>query len=113
MILITETPTDFIFEMKGFHKIWTFRNKIRISKNKIIIAYQNQEELKNWKGFRFGTYIPFLITAGSYFCNGKRNFWDVMNEKNTIIVQLEKSYFNKLYIEVQNPSEIINLLNNK
>jgi hypothetical protein len=113
MVLITETQTDFIFEIKGLHKIWALKSKITIPKNQVIIAYQNKEELNNWKGFRVGTYIPFLITAGTYLWSGKRNFWDSMRSKNTIIVQLENHYFNKLYIDVKNPSEAITLLNNK
>lgn len=113
MVTISDLQDNFIFEIKGLHKIWTLQSRITIPKNQVINAYQNKDELNNWKGFRVGTYIPFLITAGTYFWKGKRNFWDSMRSKNTIIVQLENHSFDKLYIEVKNPTEAISLLNNK
>jgi hypothetical protein len=60
-----------------------------------------------------GTYIPFLITAGTFSWKGKRTFWDVMREKNTIIVVLKNNIYNKLYLEVQNPEAALHLLNTK
>lgn len=32
-------------------------------------------------------------------------------EKNTIIVELKNQYYNKLYIEVENPENTLSLLN--
>jgi len=87
------------------------KSKINIPKENIIQAYQNEEELNSWSGWRIpGTYIPYLITAGTFYRKGNRNFWDVMNKENTIIVELKDSFYNKLYIEVENPEETINLL---
>jgi hypothetical protein len=113
MIKITKTENEFIFEVQGLHKLWALKSKLKIAKEKIVISYQNQDELEAFKGIRFGTFIPFIITAGTFFWNGKRNFWDVCNKKKAIIVELEDSYYSKLIIEVENPKEIINLLNTK
>ena len=60
-----------------------------------------------------GTQLPWVITAGTFIKKGKRNFWDVCNKKNTIIVELKDSYYNKLIIEVENPAMIMNELNRK
>jgi len=114
MVNLTVTDDEFIFNLKGLHKIWALKSNINIPEENIVQAYQNEEELNSWRGWRIpGTYIPYLITAGTFYRKGNRNFWDVMNTKKTIIVELKDSFYNKLYIEVENPEETINLLNMK
>lgn len=88
-------------------------NLSTIPKEKIIRAYQDKDEFTFWKGFRMpGTEVPGLITAGTFYKNG-RNFWDVMNKNNAIIVALENHYYKKLIVEVENPEVIMYQLNTK
>ncbi len=113
MVSVTSKDNTFIFEIKGWHKIWALESKITIPKEKILEAYQNNEEFTFWKGFRMpGTEIPGIITAGTFYKKG-RNFWDVMNKKKAIIVALENHYYKKLIIEVENPEVVMNELNRK
>ena len=113
MVSVTLDGDTFIFEIKGFHKIWAMQSKITISKENIIRAYQNKNEFTFWRGFRMpGTEIPGIITAGTFYKKG-RNFWDVMNKKNALIVELKDNYYKKLIIEVANPEETMRLLNTK
>ena len=114
MVAITSEDNEFIFNILGSHKFWALENKIRVPKNKIIRAYQSNDEFTFWIGWKMpGTQLPWVITAGTYIKKGKRNFWDVCNKKNAIIVELKNSYYNKLIIEVENPAMIMNLLNEK
>lgn len=113
MVSITKENNNFVFKILGFHKLWAFRSSITVPKENIVKAYQDIEELHKWAGFRVGTYVPFVIIAGNYFVGNKRNFWDVMKEKNTIIVELKNNSYNKLYIQVENPEESLQLLNSK
>ncbi|MFV5698452.1 hypothetical protein ACM55H_08795 [Flavobacterium sp. ZT3R17] len=113
MVSVTVSGDTFIFEIKGFHKIWAMESKITISKENIIRAYQNKNEFTFWRGFRIpGTEIPGIITAGTFYKKG-RNFWDVMNKKNALIVELKDNYYKKLIIEVENPEETMRVLNTK
>ena len=112
MVAISTINDKIVFKIKGLHQIWALQDKIIVSKNDIVNAYQDREELNNWKGLRIGTHIPFLITAGTYTWKGKRNFWDVMNKKNTIIVELQNHVYHKLYLEVENPEEALNIVSN-
>lgn len=114
MVTLTATDDAFLFDIKRGHKIWALKSKINIPKENLVQAYQDKAELNNWSGFRIpGTYIPYIITAGTFYRKGNRNFWDMMNKKNTIIVELKNNYYNKLYIEVENPKEMMNALNTK
>ena len=113
MVSVLLEDHTFIFEIKGLHKIWAFKSKITIPKGKIIRAYQDIDEFTFWKGFRLpGTEIPGVIAAGTFYKNG-RNFWDVMNKNNAIIVELQNHYYKKLIIEVENPQVVMNQLNTK
>ncbi|MGK4569238.1 hypothetical protein [Flavobacterium sp. 3HN19-14] len=59
-----------------------------------------------------GTDLPGVIAAGTYYWNG-RNFLDVMNRKQTIVVELENEYYKKLIIDVKDPQAAVELLNQK
>lgn len=114
MITINTTEDKFIFKINGIHKLWAFESEIKVFKKDIVRVFQSNEEFTFWIGWRMpGTSIPGVITAGTFYKKGKRNFWDVVNKKKTIIVELKDSYYNKLIIEVKDPLEAINLLNSK
>ena len=113
MVTVTSTGNQFIIKIKGLHKIWALKSQISVSKENVIKAYQDKKELNTWSGFRIpGTYIPYLITAGTFYKKGW-NFWDVVNKDNIIIVELKDERYKKLYIEVEHPEETIHLLNIK
>lgn len=113
MVSVLVHNDNFIFEIVGLHKIWAMESKIIVPKTSLIRAHQEPEDFTFWKGFRMpGTEIPGLIAAGTFYKKG-RNFWDVMNKKNAVVVELKDHYFKKLIIEVKNPEEILHLLNTK
>ncbi len=114
MVSVTLHENEFIFDILGSHKFWAFENRIRVPRDKIIRAYQSNDEFTFWIGWKMpGTQLPWVITAGTYIKKGKRNFWDVSNKKNAIIVELKDSYYHKLIIEVENPEAVMNELNHK
>jgi hypothetical protein len=114
MVQITKNQNEFVFEIKGIHRIWAFENEIKILKENIVNVYKKEDKKSFWIGWRApGTSFPWLITSGTFIKNGERNFWDVCKSKNAIVVELKNSSFNKLIIEVENPTESINLLNSK
>ena len=111
MVTIKKEDSNFIFEVNGMHKLWAFKSQITIPVDNIFSAHQNFETIGSWKGFRIpGTHIPFVITAGTFYKSGKKIFWDVVNTDNCIIVELKDADYNQLIIEVENPTEAINIL---
>ena len=111
MVHIITHSTTIDFEIMGWHKLWSLTSKITIPKEKIIKAYQDELEITFWKGLRMpGTEIPGLLAAGTFYKNG-RNFWDVSNKKNAIVITLDNHYYKKLIIEVSNPAQMLQLLN--
>ena len=114
MVEIIKNENETIFEVKGLHKILAFKSELRILNSHITRAYSDDNELAEWKGMRaFGTYIPSIIKAGTFF-QDKDNatiFMDISNPKNAIIIELKDEYYKKLIIEVPNPQSALELLN--
>ncbi len=111
MVTIKKVANDFTFEVNGLHKLWAFKSHITIPADHIVSVHQNKEPLSMWKGLRMpGTDIPFVFTAGTFYKNGKKTFWDVLKKENCIIVELKDSSYSQLIIEVENPEAAMELL---
>ena len=114
MVTITRNNGDFIFTVKGMHKLWAFKNEIVIPCSHIISAYQNVKSLTGWKGWRMpGTFIPSVIIAGTYYKDHEKDFWDATDKNKCIIVELKDERYNKLVIEVEDVAASLELLTNK
>ncbi len=111
MVTIEKQADNFVFEVKGLHKLWALKSQITIPKENIIKAYANQESL-NWiMALRMpGTHIPGLITAGTYIVKDGTIFCDVMNQDKSIVVELKDEHYKKLIIEVDNVEAAIKIL---
>lgn len=96
MVTIEVQDNNYVFHMKGMHKIWALKSKITVPKNDVVKAYQDQEELHKFCGFRVGTYVPFVIIAGTYFLKGKKNFWDMTREKKHHHRRAQKSLLQQI-----------------
>lgn len=111
MITIKKQENEFLFKVNGMHKLWAFKSQLTIPSENIINAHQNIDSIKDWKGWRApGTSIPSIITAGTFYKDGNKIFWDVSNIENCIIVDLKDEDYKQLIIEVENPTDAINLL---
>jgi hypothetical protein len=63
------------------------------------------DEARGWfHGFRAaGTNIPGVLTAGTFYHDGGRVFWDVHNADGAIAIRLHDEKFAKLVVEVPDP----------
>jgi hypothetical protein len=57
-----------------------------------------------------GTNIPGVLTAGTFFHDGKRVFWDVHNPENTVVIELRDERYNELIVEVADPNAAVKLV---
>jgi hypothetical protein len=58
-----------------------------------------------------GTNIPGVLTAGTFYHDGKRVFWDVHNPDNTVVIELRDERYNELIIEVEDPQAAVEMVN--
>ncbi len=114
MIEIKFKDKNMILTVKGMHKLWTLKSELIIPIEQIEGARINPEEAAYPKGWRSpGTYIPGLITAGTYRAKGNKVFWDVCNKEKTIIIDLKKNDYKSIVIEVNDPQNAVNQISKK
>lgn len=112
MIPISKNDNHFTFKVNGMHKLWAFKSELTIPFENIINAHQDTESVKGRKGWRLpGTSIPSIITAGTFYKDGNKIFWDVSNIENCIIVDLKDEEYKQLVIEVENLTDALQVLN--
>ena len=111
MIEVERESDKVVFQVKGLHKLWALKSRLEIPTAHIRGAKKDPDAVRGWKGWRApGTYVPGLITAGTFHLEGRRIFWDVCNPKNVIVVDLDDESYNQLVIEVADPDAVVNLL---
>jgi hypothetical protein len=98
--------------VRGADKLWAFKSSLEIPLVHIAGVRADPEEARGWwHGIRMpGTNVPGVITAGTFYQDGKRVFWDVHNPEKTIVIDLHDERYNKLVVEVENPEVAVGLI---
>ena len=96
----------------GTDKLWALKSSLEIPLVHIAGVRQDPEIARAWwHGIRLpGTSVPGVITAGTFYQDGKRVFWDVHHPERTIVIDLHDEHYNQLIIEVADPQVAINLI---
>ena len=101
-----------IFEVQGFDKLWALRSRLQLPVAHIVSVEANAEQVGRWwHGAKvFGTDVPGVLAAGTFYYQGELVFWDVHNPANAIILSLDHERYKKLIIEVADPSQAVERL---
>ena len=96
----------------GADQLWALKSSLEIPLVHIAGVRADPEVARGWyHGVRLpGTNVPGVITAGTFYQDGKRVFWDVHHPEQTIVIDLHDEHFNQLVIEVADPQAAINLI---
>lgn len=57
-----------------------------------------------------GTNVPGVITAGTFYQDGERIFWDVHDSNKTILIDLRNEKYQQLIVEVSDPEAAVQSL---
>jgi hypothetical protein len=111
MVTIKKESSNFIFGIKGLHKLWALKSQLNIPAAHIIKAYPNTDKLKWFFGLKMpGTHIPGIITAGTYWVKDGTIFCDVSDTSKSIVVELQDEHYKRLIIEVEDVDAAIAML---
>ena len=94
-----------VVHVRGMDRLWALRSRLEIPLAHVVGAEVDPETTRNWwKGFRAGgTQIPGVISAGTFYHEGDRVFWDVHDPEKTVVIRLKDERYARLVIEVQDP----------
>jgi hypothetical protein len=95
-------------------KLWAFKSSLEIPLVHIAGVRADPESARGWyHGIRMpGTNVPGVITAGTFYQDGKRVFWDVHRPEKTIVIDLRDERYNELVVEVDDPEAAVRLIQN-
>lgn len=112
MVDLSVAEGKLALHVRGADQLWAFKSSLEIPLAHIAGVRADPETARGWyHGIRMpGTNVPGVITAGTFYQNGKRVFWDVHHPDNTIVIDLHDERYNELIVEVDDPAAAIKLI---
>ncbi len=112
MVDLTIADGKLILHVKGIDELWALKSTLEIPLVHIAGARADPDIAHGWwHGLRMpGTNLPGVITAGTFYHDGKRVFWDVHNPDKTIVIDLRNEKYQQLIVEVADPESAVQLL---
>jgi len=106
------TDGNLVLHVRGADKLWTLKSSLEIPLAHVTEVRADPAIAHGWwHGIRMpGTNIPGVLTAGTFYHDGKRVFWDVHNPDNTIVIGLRDERYNEIIVEVSDPKAALDLL---
>ena len=99
------TENALIVHVRGVDRLWALKSRLEIPLAHVVCAEVDPEVAQGWrKGLRApGTHVPGVITAGTFYQEGERVFWDVHDPERTVVIHLKDERYARLVIEVDDP----------
>ena len=112
MVDLSISGGNLVLHVRGADKLWAFKSSLEIPLVHIAGVRADPEIARGWyHGIRMpGTNVPGIITAGTFYQDGKRVFWDVHHPEKTIVIDLHDEPFNQLVVEVDHPEAAVRLI---
>jgi len=98
--------------VRGADRLWSFKSSLEIPLVHIAGVRADSEAARGWyHGIKMpGTNLPGVITAGTFYQDGKRVFWDVHHPEKTIVIALNDERYSQLVVEVDDPEGAVKLI---
>jgi hypothetical protein len=112
MVDLSISGGNLVLHVRGADKLWAFKSSLEIPLAHIAEIRVDPAIAHGWwHGLRMpGTNIPGVLTAGTFYQDGKRVFWDVHNPENTVVIELKDERYNELIVEVADPKAAAELV---
>ena len=112
MVDLSISGGNLVLHVRGADKLWAFKSSLEIPMAHIAGIRADPAIAHGcWHGLRMpGTNIPGVLTAGTFYHDGKRVFWDVHNPENTVVIGLHDERYNELIVEVADPNAAVELV---
>lgn len=94
-------------EITGWDKIWSFKGSLTIPKDSISKVYKHDGQLRPpWRRWP-GTALPRVIIAGTYYGQGRKEFWNTHFRKSTLVFDLHDAEYTRIVVDVEDPDKIL------
>ena len=112
MVDLSISEGKLLLHVHGADKLWALKSSLEIPLQHVAAIRADPEAARGWwHGLKLpGTNIPGVITAGTFYQDGKRVFWDVHDPEKTIVIDLHDERYNQLIVEVADPAAAVALI---
>src|ERR1700733_10864157 len=112
MVDLSISSGNLVLHVRGADKLWAFKSSLEIPVAHVAEVRPDPVIARAWwHGIRMpGTSIVGVLTAGTFYQDGKRVFWDVHNPDQTVVIGLKDERYNQLIVEVADPIAALELV---
>lgn len=112
MVDVSIADGKLTLHVRGMDQLWALKSNLEIPLAQIAGVRADAAIAQGWwHGARMpGTNIPGVITAGTFYQDGKRVFWDVHDAAEAIVIDLRDETYQQLIIEVADPEAAVQLI---
>jgi len=101
------TEDALLIHVRGLDRIFALKSRLEIPLSHVLGAEVNPDlgHPEWWKSLRFtATQIPWVVSAGTFYQDGERVFWDVHDPKKAVVIRLSDERYARLVIGVEDPA---------
>jgi hypothetical protein len=101
MTAVEITGDRLVVTMTGLDPFWSLRRRIVVPLTQVRGATADPGMAREHAGVRSpGTYVPRVITAGTYRKDGERTFWNLRASQQAVVIELTGHRFRRLVLGV-------------
>jgi len=106
--------TTLHLNVEGMDKFWAFKSELTIPLEHITAVRTDTEIVKKWwHGLKLpGSNLPGVITAGTFYQDGRRVFWDIHHPEAAVVISLTHEKYSELVVEVKDPAAFVSEIQN-
>ena len=93
-----------IIHLRGWKAVWALRRRVEVPLTGVRGARVGPAAARAPRGLRApGTYLPRVITAGTFWRKSGRDFWSVRDSVKAVVAELAGTSFSRLIAQVDDP----------
>ncbi len=107
--MVSETHVR--LELTGLDRLWAFRRNLTFSCESVaeVFAEPRPEFGQSWwKVIRApGTSVPGVVQTGTFYLQGRREFWCVQFTGKAAVFELTNSLYTRVVVNVRDPEAVV------
>ena len=107
MAHVTIEGSELVVTIEGLDRILALKSELRIPMSHVKGATVDPPEAHHWyKGIKFGTNLPGVISAGTFWTSDGKLFYDMHDADRTVAIELEHDQYTRVIVEVDDPEAV-------
>jgi len=92
-------------DVEGVDKLWALRSHLEFPLSHVRSVHVDPAAARGWwHGLKlWGSNVPGILTAGTFYQQGGIVFYDVHDPERTIVLELDHEHYDRLIVEVEEP----------